>query len=516
MVATIPLMVLFLLLGVSGSPSGGPPSDPARSRANYEAVVAHLDIGGDLMVAANTDGLVESVVEGLCGWAAMMPERGLGQEAKRAFDRLPQFIADSGLSAADGFGMSLLPRGDGLNALKVFVRRDPAATGLPLWRAMVGGAPRELKSLDYLPADTVLARIGGGEPGQLFKLLSDAVRQVGGPDSARAFDGALAQAGAVLGTNVEAVVASLGADAFFAIQLSATQTLAIPVPAAGGQAEPLTIPLPSLLVGSAVRDDTLPAVLRRLLAGHQVPCVTSQVAGVTLISVPVPAAAPYPLNPTYAVHGGMLLLGTTPEAVKAALSAAANKDGLRGTPAFKQAFQGQPVKNNGISFADRRFAETLAQVQSRVLRSALGGPGSRSGALAPLGQVTGSHLLVTVNEKDGISVSGVTSAGTLQTLRSVTIMPVAALLGAVAVPNFMHARSVTTRGDCADNLRLLADAKEMWALAYDKAEGAAVVEAEVVKFLRGGAMPLCPQGGRYTLGPLGKPPACSHPGHGLP
>jgi hypothetical protein len=519
MMTSAPFMFLFLLFGMSAPSADRMPSDPVKSRANYETIVSHLDTGGDLMVAANTDGVVENLVAGLRGWAEMMPHGVMNDDVRQAFDRLPAFITSSGFYAVDGFGMSLLPIGDGVNTLKVFLRRDPVAAELPLWRSMVGGAPRALASLDYLPADTVFARMGGGEPSQLFKLVTDAVRQVGGADASKELDKALAEAGSSLGTNVSALVDSLGSEVFIAIQLSATQTLPIPLPNGEEVAkEPLTIALPSLLLGTAVRDATLSDTVRRLLERNQVPCVTSQVAGVTLISVVIPEAKDYPLNPTFAVHKGMFLVGSTLDVIKAAISAADAKNGLRASPAFKKEFARLPAKNNGISFMDRRFSETLSKLSTTLMRSASGGRSSMSlNGMGVFELASGSHLLVIVNEKDGIAVSGTTSASALQTLRSMTIMPVVTTLGsAVAIPNFMRARATTRNYSCINNLRMLDAAKEQWALVENKPIGAEVVEKEVLGYIKGATLPICPQGGRYTLGTIGQLPVCSFPSHQLP
>jgi hypothetical protein len=212
----------------------------------------------------------------------------------------------------------------------------------------------------------------------------------------------------------------------------------------------------------------------------------------------------------------MFLVGSTPDAVKAAISAADAKNGLRAAPAFQKEFARLPAKNNGLSFLDRRFSETLSKLSGALMRSAAGGrPGL--GGMGALDLASGSHLLVIVNEKEGIAVSGITSASALQTLRSLTIMPVAATMGsAVAIPNFMRARATTRNYSCINNLRMLDAAKEQWALAEDKPVGAVVVEKEALQYIKGAAMPVCPQGGRYTLGPIGQPPTCSYPGHQLP
>ncbi len=68
---------------------------------------------------------------------------------------------------------------------------------------------------------------------------------------------------------------------------------------------------------------------------------------------------------------------------------------------------------------------------------------------------------------------------------------------------------------CIGNLRRIQTAKEQWALANHKPNGATVTEAELAPYLRGASFPKCPSGGTYTLNPVGAAPVCSIPGHVL-
>jgi hypothetical protein len=315
------------------------------------------------------------------------------------------------------------------------------------------------------------------------------------------------------------VADAFAGDAFFALCLSTNRTFTVPLPPSSRppvSADPLVIPEPALLVGAAVRDTTLPAVLQTVLARSHAVCTTSEVAGVTLVSVTVPQAEGFPLHPTYALYRGMLLFGSTPEAVAAAISAAGRKDGLRATAPFQKAFAGLPAANNGIAFLDPRLTETTARVQQHLLQATGAGAGGFFGnaLFAPRGA---SHLFVVVNEPGGVAIHGATSDSALQTLRGFTLAPFTAAMGAaVAIPSFVRARATAANNSCINNLRMLDSAKEQWALEMTKKDGDPVVEAGVLQYIKGARMPVCPQGGRYTLGPIGKPPACSHPGHALP
>ena len=510
-----PYFTWLLILGLAAVRAPAQvPANPDKFRAQYNTVASHLDPGGDLMIVANVNGVVEQVVDVLRGIAELGPAaRPGGNPAQAIFARLPAFVQSSGLYAVDGFGMSVVPRADGLNDFKLFLCRDPAAAKLPLWLGTIGGAPKALASLDYLPADTVLARVGTGDPRQMWKLVTEAVRQVGGPDTAKSFEDSLAEVNALLGTNLESVVASLDAEAFFAVQVSAAETLTVPLPGASG-AEPLIIPRPSLLVGTAVRDATLLVALQNALAGKKMPVERALFNGTALFSVPVPAALPIPLSPTFAIHGGMFLLGSSSNAVQAAIAAAEGKNGLRQSPEFQKAFAGQSLAaNNGLAYVSPRFSAALAGVQSRLLAAA---PGGGAGLFQHLlsGETNGFAAVVFVNERDGVAVRGTTSSSGRQMLVSLALAPGAMMAAVAVVPSFTRSRQAAQGASCINNLRLLDHAKEQWAVAENKNNGDTPTMKDVLQYLR--RMPVCPEGGTYTIGAVGTPPTCTIPGHRLP
>ncbi len=69
--------------------------------------------------------------------------------------------------------------------------------------------------------------------------------------------------------------------------------------------------------------------------------------------------------------------------------------------------------------------------------------------------------------------------------------------------------------ECANNLRRIQTAKEQWALAQHRPNGASVTEADLAPYLGGDGLPKCPSGGSYTINPIGTDPVCSIPGHVL-
>ena len=72
---------------------------------------------------------------------------------------------------------------------------------------------------------------------------------------------------------------------------------------------------------------------------------------------------------------------------------------------------------------------------------------------------------------------------------------------------------------CANNLRKIDAAKNQWALEKGKRTGDRPLVSDLTSYMRltsEGKIPGCPEGGTYTINPVGKNPECSFLGHVLP
>jgi prepilin-type N-terminal cleavage/methylation domain-containing protein len=92
------------------------------------------------------------------------------------------------------------------------------------------------------------------------------------------------------------------------------------------------------------------------------------------------------------------------------------------------------------------------------------------------------------------------------------VVAIIGLLAAIAIPNFVRARTTSQKNACINNLRQLDGAKQQWALETKAVVTATPVVSDVQPYLgRGtaGTYPLCPAAGTYTLGDLSTAPVCS-------
>ena len=95
------------------------------------------------------------------------------------------------------------------------------------------------------------------------------------------------------------------------------------------------------------------------------------------------------------------------------------------------------------------------------------------------------------------------------------VVAIIGLLAAIAIPNFVKARTTAQKNACINNLRQIDGAKEQWALEKKQAPGAAINQTEVDQYIKGGT-PTCPSSGTYTYNAVDTAPACDVAEHVLP
>jgi prepilin-type N-terminal cleavage/methylation domain-containing protein len=97
------------------------------------------------------------------------------------------------------------------------------------------------------------------------------------------------------------------------------------------------------------------------------------------------------------------------------------------------------------------------------------------------------------------------------------VVAIIGLLAAIAIPNFVHARTTAQQNACINNLRQIDGAKQEWALENKQPATATPTDANIQPYMgRGsnGTLPTCPLDSSstfdtsYTVGALGVAPAC--------
>jgi hypothetical protein len=290
------------------------------------------------------------------------------------------------------------------------------------------------------------------------------------------------------------------------------ETKTIPVPLPGGA---LTIPEPGLLLVLEVNDDTIfNRIDEELKANPQV--IRVDETGLKMRTMPVPLPFIGTLRPTTASSGGFLFIASSDELVKTALAVQSGKTpGLKNTDEFKHLSGNIPAQGNNFTFMSERFGRVLFQIQQQAVTS----QGKQNGAEQAKWMQSLFHsqpafaYSVGMNTPQGCLTVGNSS----QSFANIALLPavaVPAMVAAVAIPNFVKARTTSQENACINNLRQLDAAKNQWALEKGQPAGAVPTKQDLLPYLR--RWPVCPQGGTYNLGPVGEAPTCSVPGHKLP
>lgn len=96
------------------------------------------------------------------------------------------------------------------------------------------------------------------------------------------------------------------------------------------------------------------------------------------------------------------------------------------------------------------------------------------------------------------------------------VVAIIGLLAAIAIPNFVKARTASQKNACINNLRQIDGAKSTFALENKKVGGDTVNTTDIYgddKYIK--VAPGCPASGTYTIGTVDAKPACSIAGHTL-
>ena len=97
------------------------------------------------------------------------------------------------------------------------------------------------------------------------------------------------------------------------------------------------------------------------------------------------------------------------------------------------------------------------------------------------------------------------------------VVAIIGLLAAIAIPNFLRARSTSQQNACINNLRQIDGATQQWALETSQAPSATVSSSNIQPYLgrgTGGELPYCPLSSghsfaaSYQLNGIGGKPQC--------
>ena len=441
--------------------------DPVHeSRATYDRVMSHLEPGGDFLMILNAENGIKRTSEGLVGIVKAFGQAAntegkpeVSAKITHISTELPAFLADNGLVSLKALGASVIPNGDGILSSRTFFLRDVASADKPFWQIFVSGAPRELVSQKYLPKGVALVVSTTGDPRAVLKLVEAGIDSLY-PEAKSHYEQGLSQAGAVLGLDVKQAVLSIDTESFVAVTLDPSVQTSIPL-----DKTVCTIPEPSVLIGLRLRS---PLIYNRIVKqldamSGAFPKTVTNVGDVEVRTVMV--ALPFGVSPSIAYNSkdGIMILGTHAGSVKAAISAGVlGTDRFVDSPAYREAAGGRPLPpNNGMTYVGKQLGETLWKLQTAALSA---DADTETAKLFErfFSNNSGFQISFIRNLPDGVECVSRGTRGVERYGSMLTTVPVATtgLLAAIAIPNFVQARTRSQENACVANLKQLEGAYE--------------------------------------------------------
>ena len=100
------------------------------------------------------------------------------------------------------------------------------------------------------------------------------------------------------------------------------------------------------------------------------------------------------------------------------------------------------------------------------------------------------------------------------------VVAIIGLLAAIAIPNFVRARTTSQANACINNLRQIDGAAQTWALENKMPPTAPYTLSAIKPYIKldsSNNLPACPANGTYSPGAtVSNQPTCSISGHSLP
>ena len=441
---------------------------------------------------------------------------GMGREGiARIFEVIDNLVKDSGIEHISGVGASSIAREPGFYFNKLIVHHyDGESDGL-MWSAF-GKEAHPLKELDLLPENTAFATYADLDIPLLWKTIQKELKQLHLPEVDKGLAAFPDKFKAAAGISFDDVLNSLGGGYGVIFTLDESKQVTLPIPTS-----PMQIPEPGLAIYAKVKNDAIYTRIDQLMIGNPMVAKTD-LGGVKTISLAIPVPLPIRLRPTLARSGDYLFLTSSDSLLQDIMAVqSGKKSGYKSTAEFKKLSQGVPDAGNNYSLVSAKFGKSLTQAMQGMVSAQAGVMGAVAKTMQDMmasNSVTLAYS-VGVNGAEGWEAFGNGNKSMASTAVILPAVAVGGLLAAIAIPNFVRARTVSQQNACISNLRIIDGAKQQWALEYKKQRTDTPTAQDITPYMgRGpaGQFPVCPQGGTYIIGSIGEQPRCSIPGHVLP
>lgn len=452
--------LVLLAIGVIAQDAGTRPTTGFKGtpgpNPNFYEVARKLDQGGDFYLFLDIKDVLRDQSKSLQKIVTQIPDAGIaGVMLAKGVDLAVEAL---GVYDVESVGMSGMEIGEDMYRLKTFLYLPQERRGL---FKVLGPAPHASVSLAYAPADAVLFSSMDLDPGAALDVTRDVVAKVGGEAILAVVDNYLTQVSTQIGTDVEALLRTLGGELAFVVSLDAAQKLTLPPIAPG--IPPYEIDQPRVAIMVAAKDPKVFDLISSQLKAVQPDSVTeSNAGGVKKIHLALPQNPIYPVSPVLAWDGNYIIFSLHDAYADKMLATKKNRNGLAQMAEFQKLTASLPKLSNGVAFQSKRIGIEVKRAIELVAASEPDMPPFVSSLFTDM--IGGGSATVRVNDPAGImwvaSYSGLGAVSRhLKGLAPLFAAP-AGVLAAIAAPNFIEAQTRAKIARAEADMRVLQVALE--------------------------------------------------------
>jgi hypothetical protein len=498
-------------------PAGGPapaapkPAVVSAVKNSFDEVTAKLDKGGNFYLYLSTEQVLTnlsvslSTLSNFFGTLPAIPGTGR-QTLDKVFAVLEVVVKQSGVSEISGLGMSSIAREPELYYNKLVLHHYPGQNAGLVW-TLFGKSAHPLTEVDMLPETTAVASGFDFDLPLLWTNIQMAAQTLDVPEVTSALDQVPAKFKQLTGLELDAAMNSLSGEYGLIVTLDPHKIISVPL-----GVKSMDIPSPGICLVFKVNSNLIFDRVDEVFKGN--PLVTKvDEPDLKMRTMTIPLPIPLEVRPSLARVGDYLLFASSDSLVREIVAVKSEqKKGYKSTDEFKRLSQGVPSEGNNFSLISGVFTGTVSQFQGKHMAS----QGMDAGSLdsfQKLFQTSTNAYSMSANGPDGWVATG---NGASQSAAAL-VVPAAATVGvlaAIAIPNFVKARETSQKNACINNLRQIDAAKQQWAIENKKQSTDTSTMEDLQRYL--GKVPVCPEGGTYTIGSVGEKPTCSQAGHVLP
>ena len=429
----------------------------AQQAANdFQKVTAKLDSGGTFYLYTDLRGWSDKVINAV---EPLFAQIGGNRGNRGMAASVPAFIRAGvkalGLDQMEAFGASVLPLDDDMARSKCYLKLKEPAGIFSLAAAPAG----ELEGLKQVPADAAAAGAKLVNFAAVMPLVSSVATNLMGATGQAQVDKALASM-KEKGIDIEALLASLDGEIAFWLTLDESRQVALPL----DRDTTLTIARPAVVFMAKTKNtaafDMLAALAVKKSGGAWK--LEKDAAGDSLVMQP--KDNPFAYRPLFAQRGSWMYFSTSAEDLAVALDTAKSGKDLRTSAEFTKVSEGMPKNAAAVGWASPKVARFMSGIRTQLM----GMRGMQSAQVMMLGDIflkalPAKHGLATwaVVDPEGwfvVSQGDKASASMAQS----GLAPIAPILAAIAVPNFLEAQTRSKVSRVRSDQRSLATAVEAY------------------------------------------------------